>query len=864
MDTMRNRTLYIFFIAVTALFSLQSCSLEEIDAPVSGGAGQTYIEFIARQTSYNKTEVSTKASVSDIESAVHNAFLLVFDNSGRRILCEEITNLTTNPSASIPIDKGLSSVTACFLINVPSSFANGIKGLTKPTNDATALDNEYINTAVLSGISYGTGANFGLPFIDLDGPAEGSSPAVACIPMFGMETIDLSSTTPTAQITVKRLFAMVTMNIKMQLTNPGIGQIVPSTINYELIQYQLYNLPTKVSLVGCQCVDECKCESKWVSDKSAFYLNATTPLSSTNNLGLQTININDTDYNDDNNSDVVEGIEFSFYVPEYYLLPKTGATQDQKSKPENYDSRNKYAIYLELIGEVNRSTIDNTSIRHKIFLGGDAIDDFTLKRNTKYINQISIYGTDNNDYRVNTEIINNPVAQNGQSANCYVIGRTGKYTIPAYKGAYINLSGAPLCLTGKSYVETRVHVAFNQSETIGIDQISFDANPAYDAETNTISFSIAQLDLSILGSLDYVPNGNFVLELQYKESKEGPWITEWSWHFWCLNAVKIFDTGWGQVGDQKMPDGTTTMHDRNLGVVNGTPIGAQGGFYYKYGDHTPYLDTNNDKIYDKIGGGSLDISSWAPINGVKSPTDPCPPGYRVSSSDLWGTETKNYKDATKEHATIGVNSYAFKYYETDNGTQWILTDDYTIYYPYVGWFDSSFKPQTGVFDEGGDGQLYTKTIEVKYNYTSIGLTNYTSKVDTPSRFKNISWQRANESSEGRIWRNDGNALRYGYIYEGIKINSFEKNTGTWKSKYSTTINWSNEWTTVTDPSTLSDTEKTAIVKELDGNIFDKIDWGDLVGSLQKIFGSPDVIFEPVAGGSNGYQVRCVSENAPVQ
>lgn len=848
---MKKNILHIFYYALAALLCLSSCALEEPVGTHQNSDG--YVEFVARPTSYNKYDVATKAGEPDpIEDVAYNAFLLIFDNEGQLILRKQVipsgeTTSTTAPATTIPKDKGLSTVTACYLINVPHSFVNGIEALAMPedaTDEYKATNyNKYINTAVLEGITYKTGTPMGVPLIDVDNNS--TTAAVPCIPMFGMANVNLHGETTSIQIPIKRLFAKISIDLKMSIKNPGIGQIAPSTVNYKLSNYLLHYIPKKVCLV------EADGESAWVKDKSSFAGVDTSPLTS-----------GPVDFTAINN-DSESSIQFEFYAPEYHLAPKA-VTNKPQDKPKNFDDK-KYPIYLELVGILNRSLVDNTELNYKIYLGGDSHSDFSLSRNHHYKNNLIIYGLDKNDkgegdnldWRVSTSLVNNPVAQNGQSANCYVIGKTGEYTIPAYKGAYTNLNSAPLCLAGKTYVETRVNVALNKSETIGINQISFDANPAYDPETNTISFSIAQLDLSILGSLDYVPNGNFVLELQYKESADGPWITEWSWHFWCLNAVNILGTGWGQVGEQKMPDGTTNIHDRNIGVVNGTPIGAQSGFYYKYGDHTPYIDTNSDDVYEKIGGGSLGTSSWTPINGVKSPTDPCPPRYRVPSSDLWGTETKNYTDATKEHATIGVNRYAFIYYESNNGTQWNLTDDYTIYFPYAGWFDSSFKPQTGVSDEGGDEQNYTKTIDVKYNYTSLGTTNLWSRVSTPSQFRNISWQRVDESVEGRIWRNDGQALRFGYEYEGIKINSFERRTGKWKNSYSSTVNWNDDWTTVTDPSTLSNTEKTALVKELDGNIFDKIDWSDIMGSLQKIFGSPEVMFEPVAGDSNGYQVRCV-------
>ena len=676
--------IYRFFSALAFCLVVSACGLEE-PFQISQDQGAV-IEFVPRALGFNNQAVETKSVADDFEKAIHNCFFLLFDNESGNILNTPVNlvegTATTLPTQLVKLDKvNATSVTACFIANVPVDFVTNIIGLNRPegVENNETNNNKYLNTAVLSGITYGTGDNFGKPFIDLDG-ATGTAASVACIPMFGKNEITLPSSTQKIQIPLKRLFAKVTMNIKMQLTNVGIGQIAPTTVNYELSQYQIYNLPTKVRLRECECEGQCVCESGWVSDKSAFYGNATTPLSSNSNLGWQTINIHDSDNNTDNNSSVVEGIEFSFYVPEYYLLPKTGATQDQKSKPQNFDGT-KCPVYVKLIGEVNRSLIDNTSITHNIYLGRDAIDDFTLIRNYNYINQITICGIENNiegsddnlDHRVTTEIINNPVAIAGQSANCYVIGQTGEYTIPAFKGAYSNLSNAPLCLAGKQYVDTRVHVPFNKSQTIGIDEIPFKVDPTYDPETNTISFTIDQIDASILGSLDYLPNGNVILELQYKESEEGSWITEWSWHLWCLTKVNILGTGWGEVGEETMPDGKTKLHDRNIGVVSGTPIGAQTGFYYKYGRKEPFVDG----AYH--GGGTLYDDEGTPIphswsGSGKSPTDPCPPGYKVPLADVWTDLGSHNLGGYYEYAS----SIHYPYYKNSNGDN--LTESHTYDY----------------------------------------------------------------------------------------------------------------------------------------------------------------------------------------
>jgi hypothetical protein len=325
------------------------------------------VEFVARLTGFNNVDVATKsAPTQEFETAVYTAYFLLFDNNTKERIAFESVDVAAATLSQTIIGKRPSSVTACFIANVPYDFASGL----------TTID--ALNSAILD-ITYATyseaGGYLGVPKLTVNGETK------LCIPMFGSKDINTISNGENIVIPVKRLFAKVSMNIKMQLTNIGIGQIAPTTVNYELDQYCLYNLPTKVSLVACECTDECLCESEWVKEKSAFYGNATAPLSSDNNLGWQTININDSDNNTDNNSSVVEGIEFSFYVPEYYLLPKTGATQDQKSKPQNFDGT-KCPVYVKLIGEVNQSLIDNTRIEHNIYLGGNAIDDFVTVRRT--------------------------------------------------------------------------------------------------------------------------------------------------------------------------------------------------------------------------------------------------------------------------------------------------------------------------------------------------------------------------------------------------------------------------------------------------------------------------------------------------
>ena len=659
---MKDITKYISIIAV--IVGLYSCSLKEEFMPVNR---KTSVEFVARLTGFNNVDITTKsAPTEEFETAVYTAYFLLFDSStGARIAVDSVDVSSGSLSQTI-VGKMPGPVTACFIANIPQGFA--AKNLTSLT---------ALNSAVLD-ITYATyseaGGYLGVPKLTVNGETK------LCIPMFGSEDINTISNGENIEIPVKRLFAKISMNIKMQLTSIGIGQIAPTTVNYELKQYQLRNLPTKVRLVGNDNENETTYESGWADNSSAFIGNNLTPVSSGNNLGLQTININDSDSNTDNDSTVVPGIDFCFYVPEYYLQPISEPNEDQKYKPLNYDYEDKYAIYVELEGEVNRSLIDNTGIRHKIYLGGDNTKNFILKKNINYINHITIKGIENNengsgvnlDHRVSTDIVNNPVAQAGKAANCYIIAKPGEYTIPAYKGAYNNLNGATLCMSDKDMneYETQVAVLANVVQYEDISSITFSVPPTYDPETNTISFTVNPM----LDNDNWVPNGSVILALRYRKKGETTWITEWSWHLWFVYNITASEDGWGTIGSQTMPDGTTKMMDRNLGVHAFTNAGRESGFYYRYGEHVPYLDPDGDGVYTQYGGGSIGNSAPTWSASGKSVTDPCPPGYKVPLADVWTDLGSHNLGGYYEYAS----SIYYPYYKNSNGDN--LTESHTYDY----------------------------------------------------------------------------------------------------------------------------------------------------------------------------------------
>lgn len=720
---MKNRLLHIFFHALAALFCLCSCGLEDPTNTPQNSDG--YVEFVARPTKLDKTLVTTKAG-DDIENNIYNAFILLFDEHGNRIMKQDVKLLDSYPSISIPADKGLSTITACFLINVPPSFAQDITGLENPNPGVN--DNKYINTAVLSDIVYSETVPFGVPLIDHDG--DGATEPIACLPMFGMDSFDIHGTTRQCQISVKRLFAKASFNLSMDLSDTGTLGVNRNTY-FELLSYQLLNIPRKAVLVE-PAPTETSYETNWHGQENAYRAQQ---VSNTNNTPIY----NAEAFGYDNQ----KSYTFEMYLPEYYISPLPSTTEnygDQKYKPEMYDSENKTAICVRLKGTYKPVSGGNIGLEYDLYLGENEATSFTIKRNKHYINNITITGVNNRDLdcRVNITEGGDLTDVYGEVANCYAISSTGIIDFKAYKGAYkyAQYATAPKCSgTTVRIIAQDVDGVTLQHPEDPNNQNPFLVKDDKDVEgLKVISFNVTDISADC----------NMVIALMNGET------VEWTWHLWFIKGLSLGNMGFFELGTQDMPNNKGKMMDMNLGVtraVTGDWIGgAATGFYYKYGHRAPFFE---DKLYEngkKYHGGDVGSTLTWDTSG-KAASDPCPPGYKVPLSTTWTNQGS--------HSTL-PDAYRYASLSATN----------TIYYPYSGYINQDYTTASDpVVSIDKDADEYTYSVPNLTEYSQVKVTyrgySFTLEFPVSKTVSDVTFSVSTTASFGEFWASNG-LISYGH------------------------------------------------------------------------------------------------------
>lgn len=809
---MTNRYNILNLLLSALVLLLPSCiSLEDYETDADRSKT---IEFVCRPTSYDGQEVLTKATtVDDFENKVHNCYFMLYDNSGTRVYGPVDLNATLATQrfskSEFKLNVGeLATYTACFVANVSKSIVDGLNTLSEV--NSTVLDIAYSSADVSDTDNSYKPSSFVVPEFVL----EDGGKAVQCLPMFGMQECNVAAD-DIFQISLKRLFAKVTVSV-------GLGSL---TSSFDVMAAHLFNLPTKVKL------SESSNESEWVEDVSSFLQQQIE-----GPIGHQIT------------SSLSSAYELYFYVPEYYLNGRDdglGNYGNEKFKPNMYDT-DKNPVLFRLFGEYGGLTGGDTGVQYDLYLGEDAATSFTLKRNKHYINSMVINGITNRiDGSGNTLDCRVTVSEEGldeveiigQTANCYIIGKTGSYIYPAckgvHKGGLKNIPDNLKCTKG-----TTLKILYNDNSA---NQL---ANLAYNPESGEFSFDVTQMDTGTgaLASND----GNLILGLVYDEG--GVEKIEWSWHLWFINGA-VWGVDAFEVSTQNYPN-TSVMMDRNLGskplLSQKSNPGIANGLYYRYGRKEPFLNG------DYLGGGESENNVYTWDGDDKSQTDPCPPGYRVPKSDVWQAGSNGQEPEVKHYSSLTAGD-AFEFWDN-------------VYYPYSGYVDENKVIQNQGYGTRQTTEGYSVNIPTSQSNLSSTSKAYYDYLQGPVRFTNVTYSKYDIYNLGVLGARD-NELRYSYIEKGTDIISCTVEKGTWKgsggflgigtkynAEYKTTENLTGE-----ELKSKYSTEYNRLIAVLNGGDGSN---SEMIGNwMSSFFTEPkaEAQIKSIESTSYGYTVRCVKE-----
>ena len=268
------------------------------------------------------------------------------------------------------------------------------------------------------------------------------------------------------------------------------------------------------------------------------------------------------------------------------------------------------------------------------------------------------------------------IASNLETANSYIVTRSGSYKFKAYKGNSQDLAGSSSSVdpVGEIAKAEVLWESFGTSET-----------PEAGSLITDVAYEYPYVGFKTAGTFR---EGNAVIAV--KDASDN---ILWSWHIWMTDYPV----------EQVYYNGAGTMMDRNLGATSATPgdVGALG-LLYQWGRKDPFLGsssiseaveaastltwpspvasdastgtieyaaanpmtfiTNGSGNYDwyYTGETTTDNTRWAESVSSKTMYDPCPVGWRVpdgGESGVWSSAKGSSSGFTHTYDSVneGMN-----------------------------------------------------------------------------------------------------------------------------------------------------------------------------------------------------------------
>lgn len=406
---MKSIIRYILLLSVFCGI-ISSCSFDEdflLPEPVKGDGNHL---VIATVENFSAHDVATKAT-DDQERKINNITMLVFGKKGDDMV------LITNPLYvdgeqlnfvinTTPVEQGQyvsnlqgaerqyfgdfddngGDLTACRIylvanMNTQLRARNFVVG----TSESVLLDTEY---HLLANVPQG-----GADVNAIDVPEGG-------FPMIGSFDADLSpnstlgSGSQTAQtISLKKLFAKINVKFLVQLNKENIpgGMNMVKTPYFAPIEWSVSNIPNTLSLRDSE-PQHVPVETVFDTQKFTTFSYSTTQAAANGRI---------------ENSDAgTEYLSFSFYVPEYKVLPLTDRTHAdyavvdpdllQYFKPQFFgnegENPQQYPTYITIKGRYSDHQGNISEVQYKLYLGQNEIDDYQVLRNQQLNNTATIRG----------------------------------------------------------------------------------------------------------------------------------------------------------------------------------------------------------------------------------------------------------------------------------------------------------------------------------------------------------------------------------------------------------------------------------------------------------------------------------------